>query len=42
MTPVKGTAGGIASFDRTGAQMCFFDTGEYLPTQICVGPDHSI
>lgn len=34
--------GGIASFDRTGAQTHFFDTGEYLPTQVCVGPDHSI
>jgi len=42
--PGKGRrrGGGIASFDRTGAQTRFFDTAEYLPTQVCVGPDHSI
>jgi len=37
-----GPAGGIASFDRTGVQTRFFDTGQYLPAQVCVGPDHSI
>ncbi|MEO7145316.1 MAG: hypothetical protein ABI165_17615 [Bryobacteraceae bacterium] len=36
------TGGGIALFDRTGAQIRFFDTGEYLPGQICYAPDHSI
>ena len=34
--------GGIATFDPTGAQMGFFDTGDYLPTQVDFGPDHSI
>lgn len=34
--------GGIAVFDRSGRQVKFFDTGAYLPTQVCFGPDHSI
>ena len=34
--------GGIALFDRTGAQIRFLDTGGYLPTQVAFGPDHSI
>ena len=34
--------GGIAVFDRSGKQMRFFDTGTYLPTQVCFAPDHSI
>jgi hypothetical protein len=34
--------GGIALFDRAGTQLRFFDTGEYLPTQVAFGPDHSI
>jgi len=33
--------GGIALFDRSGKQPRFFDTGQYLPTQVCA-PDHSI
>jgi len=37
-----GPGGGIALFNRTGAQTRFIHTGEYLPTQVCVGPDHSI
>jgi hypothetical protein len=34
--------GGIALFDRTGAQIGFIDTGNYLPTQVAFGPDHSV
>jgi hypothetical protein len=34
--------GGIALFDQSGRQMRFFDTGQYLPTQVCFTPDHSI
>jgi hypothetical protein len=40
--PGHARAGGIALFDRTGRQIGFFDTGEYLPTQAAFGPDHSI
>jgi hypothetical protein len=38
----RARGGGIALFDRTGRQTGFFDTGEYLPTQVAFGPDHSI
>jgi len=34
--------GGIAVFDSSGKQVCFFDTGTYFPTQVAFGPDHSI
>ena len=34
--------GGIALFDRTGAQIRFISTGGYLPSQVAFGPDHSI
>jgi hypothetical protein len=34
--------GGIVLFDRSGKQIRFFDTGPYLPTQVCFAPDHSI
>lgn len=34
--------GGIAIFSRTGEQTAFLDTGEYLPTHVSFGPDHSI
>jgi|ERR1017187_6219206 hypothetical protein len=34
--------GGIAILDRTGAQTLFLDTGEYSPTHVSFGPDHSI
>jgi hypothetical protein len=34
--------GGIALFDRSGKQTGFFDTGQYLPTQVCFAPNHSI
>jgi hypothetical protein len=34
--------GGIALFDRAGAQIRFIDTGGYLPAQAAFGPDHSI
>jgi hypothetical protein len=34
--------GGIALFDPKGKQSRFFDTGEYLPTQVAFGPDHSV
>jgi hypothetical protein len=31
--------GGIVLFDRSGKQIRFFDTGPYLPTQVCfAGP----
>jgi hypothetical protein len=40
--PGRARGGGIALFDRTGRQIGFFDTGEYLPTQVAFGPDHSI
>jgi hypothetical protein len=34
--------GGFALFDRAGNQIGFFDTGDYLPTQVAFGPDHSV
>lgn len=34
--------GGIAMFDSAGRQTQLFDTRQYLPTQVCIGPDHSI
>jgi hypothetical protein len=35
--------GGIALFDPSGTQVAFIDTGaDWLPTQVCFGPDHSI
>jgi hypothetical protein len=34
--------GGIALFDRAGAQTHFINTGGYLPSQVAFGPDHSI
>jgi len=34
--------GGIAIFNPTGEQTVFLDTGEYLPTHVSFGPDHSI
>ncbi len=35
--------GGIAYFNNVGKQTAFIDTGsDYLPTQVCFGPDHSI
>lgn len=40
--PGRVRGGGIALFDRAGRQIRFFDTGEYLPTQVAFGPDHSI
>jgi len=40
--PGRARGGGIALFDRAGRQVRFFDTGEYLPTQVSFGPDHSI
>jgi len=36
------SSGGIVLFDRTGTQIRFIDTGQYLPTQVCFAPDHSI
>jgi hypothetical protein len=39
----KSPGGGIAVFDPTGIQSAFIDTGtDWLPTQVCFGPDHSI
>jgi hypothetical protein len=38
----RARGGGIALFDRAGRQIRFFDTGEYLPTQVAFGSDHSI
>lgn len=38
----RSIGGGIAVFDRSGKQLRFFDTGTYLPTQVCFAPDHSI
>jgi hypothetical protein len=35
-------SGGIALFDRTGAQIRLMNTAGYFPTQIAFGPDHSI
>ena len=40
--PGVARGGGIALFDRTGIQTRFFDTGDFLPTQLAFGPDHSI
>ena len=37
-----GGGGGIALFDRNGAQTRYFDTGEFLPTQVAFGPNHAI
>lgn len=34
--------GGFALYDRAGNQIGFFNTGDYLPTQVAFGPDHSI
>lgn len=34
--------GGIALFDRSGKQTGFFDTGQYLPTQVCFAPNHTV
>jgi hypothetical protein len=34
--------GGFALFDRTGNQIGFSDTGDYLPTQVAFAPDHSV
>jgi hypothetical protein len=34
--------GAIALFDRNGAQIRCFDTGDFLPTQVAFGPDHAI
>jgi hypothetical protein len=35
--------GGVAIFDPTGIQSAFIETGtDWLPTQVCFGPDHSI
>ena len=39
---LSGQRGGIAIFNRTGKQTAFLDTGEYLPTHVSFGPDHSI
>src|SRR5579863_3652260 len=38
----RSSGGGIALFDRSGKQTRFFDTGRYLPTQVCFAPDHTI
>jgi len=39
----KSTRGGLAVFDPTGVQTTFIDTGaEWLPTQACIAPDHTI
>jgi hypothetical protein len=39
----KSPGGGIAVFDPTGIQSAFIDTGtDWMPTQVCFGPDHSI
>jgi hypothetical protein len=36
-------AGGVAVFDPMGTQAAFIDTGaDWLPTQLCFGPDRSI
>ena len=34
--------GGIALFSRMGEQRAFLKTGDYLPTHVSFGPDHSI
>jgi hypothetical protein len=34
--------GGLVFLDPAGRQMQFLDTGEYLPTQVDFGPDHSV
>lgn len=35
--------GGVAIFDPTGIQSAFIETGaDWLPAQVCFGPDHSI
>jgi hypothetical protein len=35
--------GAVAIFDPTGIQSAFIETGtDWLPTQVCFGPDHSI
>jgi hypothetical protein len=39
-TPIKG--GGIAFFDKSGAQTRFVDTGRFIPSGLCFGPDHSV
>ena len=36
------TVGGVAVFDHTGVLLREFGTGEYVPTQLCFGPDHSL
>jgi hypothetical protein len=38
--PIKG--GGIAFFDKSGAQTRFLDTGQFIPNGLCFGPDHSV
>ncbi len=40
---IRWNAGGIALFDRSGAQVRFIDNGcEYWTTQVAFGPDHSV
>jgi len=34
--------GGIVLFDRSGAQIRYFETKDFLPTQVDFGPDHAI
>jgi hypothetical protein len=38
--PIKG--GGIAFFDKSGAQTRFLDTGRFIPNGLCFGPDNSV
>jgi hypothetical protein len=38
----KHSAGGIALLDHAGKVIRFIQTGEYVPSQVCFAPDHSI
>jgi hypothetical protein len=38
----KDHRGGLALFDPDGGKKEFFDTGEYRPTQVDFGPDHTV
>lgn len=38
----EGSKGGVSIFDPTGKQTRFLDTGDYSPSFVCFGPDHSI
>lgn len=37
-----GTRGGIALLDQTGKPIRFIETEPYMPSQVCLAPDHSI